>query len=796
MFRNYVKVALRNLRHNKAYATINVLGLALSMACGILIFGLIKYHVGFDKFHPDPDRIYRIVTESHRDEVNYTQSVPPPLGKVFRNDYTYAEKVARVVNVSPVITIETGKEKKKFKEKDGVTFAEPEYFEIFNFPLVQGDKKTALVEPNSAIITESIAKKYFGNENPVNKTFYIDNKFVFKITGVLKDFPQKTDFKTQIYLSYAGLKPYDSWLSADDSWGGISSQLQCFVRLRPTASVPEVEKALFGYVKKYRATSKNIHHYKLQPLDDIHFNPHYGGVIAKPVLVVLSFIGLFLLVTACVNFVNLATAQALKRSKEVGIRKVLGGFRKQIFWQFISETGIITISAALVAMVLATIALPYINQWFDMKMSVNPLSDWMLSFFIIALIVIVTFLAGSYPGLILSGFRPVVAIKGKISQQNIGGFNTRRVLIVSQFAISQVLIIGMIVIATQMRYAKEADLGFNKDAVVMVTIGNNSNLSAEHAVKDMFSKISGVKNVSLCFAAPASTDNSTTSVKYDNRSEMEVFSINIRSGDDKYLSTFDLKLAAGRNFFPSDSIRELLVNETFAKKLNLASPGQLIGKKISINGGTIAAPIVGVVKDFHDQSFHDDISAVCIVPNFNNYQYYAVKINMANMRNVLSALEKTWNDMNPDQVYEYQFLDDQLAQFYQLEDLMLKMVQVFTLIAIFIGCLGLYGLVSFMVSQKTKEIGIRKVLGGNIADILWIFGKEFSRLIFIALLIAAPAGWMLMHSWLQSFKFRISLGPWIFVLTILISITIAVIAGGYQAIRASLANPVKSLRTE
>ena len=475
MIKNYFKIAFRNLRKNRVYGLINIMGLALSMACCVLIFTLVKYHLSFDNFHKDPDRIYRFVTEQHRDEISYAASVPPSFGKAFRNDYTFAEQVARVViSHDALISIKQGEEVKKFKETEGAAFTEPELFDIFNFPLLQGVKKTALTEPNTAIITEHLAKKYFGNENPINKTFRYDNRIDFKITGVLKDIPANTDLKPEVYLSWANLKSLNEWYARDDAWGGISTELQCFTRLRPNITPAQIEKLLPAYVTKYRPKSKNVHHYKLQPLAQVHFDGRYGGVMEKRNLWILSFIGLFLIITACVNFINLATAQALKRAKEVGIRKVLGGLRGQLFWQFIAETALITIIAAFVAVGLSYLALPYVNEWFKTQMAIQFLSGFTPGYFHSFVGTACYFFGRFISRPILSGFRPVAALKGKLSQQHIGGFNTRRTLIVTQFTISIILIIGMMVIFRQMQYAKKSDLGFNKDAVVMIPMGFDS----------------------------------------------------------------------------------------------------------------------------------------------------------------------------------------------------------------------------------------------------------------------------------------------------------------------------------
>ena len=797
MLTNFFKIAFRNLIKNKAYGFLNIMGLALSMTCCILIFTLVTYHLGFDNFHKNSNRVYRFVTEQHRDQISYVASVPPAFGKAFRTDYSFGEQVARIATFdNELISFQVGAEVRKFKEHDGAAFAEAGFFDIFNFPLTRGSKENVLSEPNTAIITERIAHKYFGEEDPINKIFKLDNKIDCKITGVLKDLPRNTDQKAEIFISWPTLKSYDSWLTADDSWGGMTSSLQCFVRLRPGVTPAQIEPLLPGYVTKYRPKNKNVHHYKLQPLAEMHFDARYGGIMEKRNIWILSFIGLFLIITSCVNFVNLATAQALKRSREVGIRKVLGSLRWQLFWQFIAETALITITATILAIVFSMLLLPQVNEWFHTQMTINFFGDWRLLVFTPLLVLLVTFLAGSYPGLILSRFKPVIALKGKLSMQNIGGFNTRRALIVTQFTISLVLIMGMIVISSQMQYAKQSDLGFDKDAIVMIPTGADSVGIAENTLKKRLEIIRGVEKVSLCYAAPSSDEAWHTSIRFDTRTEDEQFRVSIKAADDQYLPTFGLQLAKGRNIFPSDSVNEFLINETMVGKLNISSGEEALGKKITFNSGSLTGTIVGVINNFHDRSFHEDINAVCITSFAEQYQNYAVKINPQNIAAVLPALEKTWSSAHPDKIYEHQFLDERIVEFYETEDTMLKLIRVFSFIAIFIGCLGLYGLVTFMVAQKTKEIGIRKVLGSSVGEILWIFGKEFARLILFAFIVAAPVAWWLMNNWLQDFKYHIQIGPWIFGLAVLITLVVAALTVGYQSIRAALMNPVKNLRTE
>ena len=774
MIRNYIKIAWRNIRRNKAYAFINVFGLSLGIACSIVIFSLVSYHLSFDTFHKNKDRIYRIVTEWHDEEVNHSRAVPSPVGKAFRTGYTYADKTARIIDFNnQLVSINDSKENKKFKEEKGIAFTEPEFFDIFDFPLVKGNKATVLKNPNSAIITERIAKKYFGTDDPIGKIIKINNNIDYKITGILKDLPSNTDRGQEIYVSYSNLIDHSRWLGNDSSWGGVNSGSQCFVLLKASVTPEQAMTGLKQIVKNnYTGRDLKVWQFKLQPLADMHFNTDFDGEADKKYLWAFFFIGLFLIITACVNFINLATAQALNRSKEIGIRKVLGSLPSQLFWQFITETALITFIAILFAFILAAFGLPYINSLFKTEITLHLFTNTPLLAFIGAIFILVTFLSGSYPGLILARFQPVLALKSKLSQKDIGGFSLRRILVVTQFAISQMLIIGTIVIASQMDYSKNSDLGFNKDAVILLPIPIADKVKTS-TLRSRLAGIGGVEDVSACYAAPASGSNNNTGLKYDTRAEDEHWSINEKFADENYLKTFGIKLVAGRNFYAADTTREFLVNETFVKKLNLKSADEVIGKRLSINGGSVTAPIVGVVKDFYNYSFHNDIAAICIMPSVSNYRRAAVRINMKNLKPALASMERIWNETYPEYLFDYAFLDDTIAEFYELDTTMLKLIEGFAGIAILIGSLGLYGLVSFMAVRKTKEIGVRKVLGASIRNILWLFGKEFTRLLLIAFVIAAPLAWWAMQKYLEDFKNRITMGAGIFIMAITCTFVIA-----------------------
>jgi ABC-type antimicrobial peptide transport system permease subunit len=794
MIKNYFIIAFRNLKRNKAYTLINVLGLSLGITCAILIFTMVNYHLSFDTFHSKADKIFRITTEFHQDGISREPNVPQPLGKAFSEDYVFAEKVARVYSSSDqLVSFPSSEGNKKFEEN--IAFAEPEFFEIMDFPLIEGDKNTILKEPNTANITERIAQKYFGDQDPINQIIRIRNEWDFRITGILQDLPINTDRREEIYVSYSNLKDFNSWL-AGDSWRGVAGGMHCFVLLKPDVLPADVDKVFPEMSEKYyNERDANIFQFKLQHISDFHFNPELGGYIEKKNLWALSLIGLFLIITACVNFINLATAQALSRAKEIGVRKVLGGHRRQLFWQFISETALISILALLLAFALAQLVLPSANQLLDMQLRINIFQDIYLLAFLPILLVTVILLSGFYPGLIVAGFQPVLALKGKLSQNHIGGFPLRRGLVVTQFAISQLLIIGTIVIANQMHYSRKADMGFRTDAIVMLPVPEREK-STISTLNSEISRIAGVEKVAFCSDAPASPGWAGVTVRFDSRTEDEDFDISVKAGDDQYVSMFGLQVIAGRDLHPSDTVREFLLNETTVKKLGVQSHQDVLGKKMQIGLNNSEGTIVGVVKDFHTKSFHEDIDPICITTSNDWYSNSAVKINPVNLQPTLMALEKTWTEVFPDQVYKYDFLDEQIARFYELDHMILRLIQAFAGIAIVIGCLGLYGLVSFMASQKAKEVGVRKVLGASVESITWLFGREFTSLLLLAFCIAAPVAWWVMNRWLENFTYRIEVGPGVFLLTIGITFAIALFAVGIKTLKAALLNPVESLRSE
>ncbi|RXF68297.1 ABC transporter permease [Arcticibacter tournemirensis] len=795
MLKNFFTVALRNIRKNKGYAFINIVGLSLGICCALIIYILVNYHLSFDTFHKSTDRIYRVITEFHQEGVELERAVPQPLGKAFRNDFGFSEKTARIATLnSSFIAVQSGKEVKKFDEENGVAYAEAEFFEIFNFPLEEGDKRTALIQPNTALITRNIARKYFGKEEALGKTIKVNNKDIFTVTGVLKDLPSNSERKNEIFLSYDNLKNWNQWIASDSSWTGVFGGLECYTLLKKGVHPETVNKALAGLSDKYYdEEDSKVFRFILQPLKNVHFNTGMDGEISTKTLYTLSAIGVFLLIVACVNFINLATAQSLKRAKEVGVRKVLGSSRKQIFWQFIAETFIIVLTAWILSFLLAGVLTPLINQLLHSNIAVR-INDSRLLFFSGITFVLVVFISGFYPGLIQSAWRPAETLKGQIKNSG-GSFSIRKMLVTVQFAIVQMLIIGVIVIAVQMHYATTTDMGFTKEGIVILDIPHQDKATMK-TLKNKLAQLPGVESISFSLATPASNSNNVTGIRYNNREKTEPFDVNAKQADENYLTTYGIKLVAGRNIFASDTIKEFLVNETLVRKLKLSSPLDIIGKRIFVNGDSWKGTVVGVVKDFYNHSFHTGIEPVCIMSDFRQYRKCGIKVNLQNLGTLLPQFEKTWNSLYSENIYSSTFLDDDIRKFYEKEQMMLHLVELFAAIAIFIGCLGLYGLVSFMALQRTREIGVRKVLGASENSIIWLFGKEFTILVLLAFVIAAPlAGWV-MHHWLQNFVYHIPVNWLIFLISIVITLVITALTVGYRSVRAARSNPVQSLRME
>lgn len=796
---NYFRIALRNIVRNKAFAAINIVGLSLGLTCSIVIYALVSHHLSFDNFHGDLSSTYRFVVEAKNEGINYSQWVPQPLGKAFANDYAFADKVARTRDYSSVmISLPEDKDNKKFKEDRLFSFAEPAFFEIFNFPIIVGSA-SEIKEPNTALVTREMAIKYFGSEDAVNKVIRVNSQGTivdFRIVGVLQDFPVNSHFTRKIFVSYQNLKDFNAWYASDESWGSFNSGMQCFVKLKPHVTKVQVDEAMQSLVKKYYDEddgSSEIYSFFLQPMSEVHLDTQFGASFSEKNIWTLSVTGFLMLLIACINFINLATAQVLNRSKEVGVRKILGSLRMYIFMQFMVETGVIASLSVAVACLLSYLLLPFLNTLLNENLVIHFFDQWQVPVFLFSILIIVVLASGVYPAMLLTRFQPSRVLKDKLS--NSSGLSLRRVLITTQFVVSQVLIICIIVIESQMSYSLNTDLGFEKDAIVMIS-SPQPDATKMKTLKARIEQLPGVQDVSLCFDAPGTTTNVETSVRYNDHEKDEPWDINLKEIDENYLRTFDLQLVAGRNIVQSDSLRDFLVNETFVKKLGIASPQEVIGKMLHVNGGTMNARIEGVVKDFYMYSFHDPITPTCFAMDYSWFRNYAVKVDITQSQEIVAKINAMWSETYPDNIFAYEFLDERVEKFYKADQAMFKLVQIAAFVAIVISCLGLYGMVSFMAVRKTKEIGIRKVLGAGVTGIVWLFAREFAMLIGIAFIVAAPVAWTAMDKWLAGFAYHISLSPLSFVVAIGCTLLIAALTVSYHSIRSAVANPVKSLRTE
>ncbi len=802
MFKNYFKTAYRNLKRNKSYALINTLGLAVGISACLLIFLVVQFESSFDNFHPKKNSIYRVSTVfNNADGVEYNAGVNLPVAKGLRIDFPQIREVASIFKEDGQITVEGQAGNLKKLKEDNFYYAEPQFFSIFNFDWLAGDPKTSLNNPNNAVLTQATAEKYFGNwKSAIGKTIKYKNKDLYTITGILKNPPHNSDFPLSVVVPYSALEHTNRKSNLDD-WVSTFGDGYTFVVLPKELSVAKFNSDLKAFAKKHKPAEYANDSYIAQPLSEIHYDERFGNyndhTFSHSLINALSLIGIFLIIIACINFINLATAQAVNRSKEVGVRKVLGSSRKQLAMQFLGETGLIVICAIVISILLAGTTLPFLNSLLETQISANFLSNPPVILFLLCAAVLITLLAGVYPAIILSGFNPITALKSKVTAKMVGGISLRRGLVVVQFAIAQILIIGMIIVVSQMNYFKNVSLGFNKANIINVPLVTDSmNLTKIDYLRNQLLSNPNIQDVSFSYASPSDNGNWSSDFRFDHALKSTNFDVNLKWADANYFKTYNLQFVAGHAYNNSDTVREFVVNETLLKKLGITDPQKAIGKQINFWDGEKVANIGGVIKDFNAYSLREPVSPVVLGSWKEVYRTINIKIKAGSEKTVLPYIEKLWTNTFPDNLYNYKFLDQKIASFYKQEDQLSQLYKLFAGLAIFISCLGLYGLVSFMAAQRTKEMGIRKVLGASARNIVFLLSKEFTILIFIAFAIAAPVAYFIMNKWLQNYAYKISPGFSVFFLAILISIIVAWLTVGHRAIKAAIANPVKSLRSE
>jgi putative ABC transport system permease protein len=787
MLTNYLLIAIRNIRRNITYSFINVFGLSLGIASCLLIFLLVRNELSYDSFHTKADRTYRVTMNA----LDFNPSVSMVVTHNLRTAFPELEHVSQFWFQQEGM-VKVGQN--RYTEK-AFAFGDDQFMKIFDYNWLAGDPATALSEPNSVVLTESIARKYFGDKEAMGQVINIQNELDLKVTGLIKDLPGNTHLPFNFMISFETLRKR---LNIENRHFYNINGGYTYIVLPKNYSAAKLQNQMPSFIeetwgKEIAKEAKLI----LQPLKDIHFDQRYlhtsfSPTTSRETYYTLGAVAFLIIIIACINFINLATAQAIRRAKEVGVRKVLGAKRPQLIGQFLGETSLLVLLSVIIGTLTTWFILPRINSWLDVKIEASQLLDNSVLGIIVLLIISVILLAGLYPAFVQSAFAPIRSLKST-AQISLKGLTMRKGLVIVQFAISQILIVGTLVVALQMDFFKNQDLGFDKAAVINFQIYDKEK---GNVLAEKLRAIPSVTNFSFSSGAPI-YNNSFAPFSSEELGFPKDDVTEIKYIDEKYMDMFGLKLLAGQKVSKKatgDTLNNVVVNETLIHKLGMQDPQQAIGKHFKQSGQY--STITGVVQDFQSESKHKLRRPCVLVYNPGGFYMTSVKLQPSGMRQSIARIEKEWSALFPERLFQYEFLDDRLAASYRQEEKVYTAFKLFSSIAILIGCLGLYGLIAFAAAQRTKEVGIRKVLGASVINIVSLFAKESAILILIAFVIAAPVAYYVMHSWLENFAYQVSFGLKIFLMAIGASFLIAGITIAYQAIRAAVANPVKSLRSE
>lgn len=806
MIKNYLRVAFRNLLRNFNYTLINVTGLSIGLTSCILIFLLIRYDLSFDKFNSKYDRIYRIVQNSKSGSgVSHNAAIPYPFPEAFRNDFPDVPLLTQI-HVEGESLLNINGEKIKINK---VIFADSLFSEVFDFHFLSGNPKVDLGQPGKVFFSKSLAYKILKNKKP--GSIKLNNKVELEVAGIVEDAPPTSHIQYSIIVSFPSLTsdflgglPLNEW--------GLSSSGFCYVVLPDQVKAATLESRLRDFVTKYHSKEDASRKtYLLQPLKAIHFDTFYTdtafATVRESDLMMLGVLGLFILIIACINFVNLATALAVKKSKEVGVRKTLGASRRQLTVYFLTDTLIITFLSLIISLGVVEWLLSWLNKFLERNIHVHLISNLSLTFFLLCLVFFVTLLSGFYPAAVLAKFNPVVVLKNKLSSRERSGVSLRRVLVIFQFMVAQVLIIATLIISNQMHYSRDKSLGFDKEAIVTVQMPENKKELLDN-FRSRLETNPDITGLSYAVGAPVSDNNVSTGFRLTSNDTQEPFKVSMKLVDRFFMDTYGLNLKAGRWFTesdekgadmslpPKDQHFVYVINEAAMHQLGFQNPEEVIGKSITSGLMDISGQVIGVVEDFHMASFHEKIQPLVFM-NFPFFYYYAgIKINPKNLSKTIPFIREKWSELYPDYYFEYEFLDEYWAGLYKQDERTFTLFKILSGVAIFIGCLGLYGLISFVANQKVKEIGIRKVMGASVVNIISSFSREFIILIIIAFALAAPLVWYFMNEWLNGFAYHIGISWLVFLIGLTATLVISLLTVGYRSIRAAMANPVDTLRTE
>lgn len=816
MIKNYLLTALRKLARQRVITLINLIGLAIGMACCLVIYVIVKHEYTYDAFQENSDRIYRIVSETKEPAgVDYDGSICFPMAEALRDNFSALESAAQMYARNyGVIKLQDEKGGEKRFQAYHVAFTDAHFLKTFSFPLLAGHRPSLLQNPDEVVLTRQLADKIFGPDYQdqydqlIGKMLEV-NQQMYRVSGVLEDVPDNTNVYFHMLLPLETVKQeHPNWTS---NWTSVPYASNAFLTLPEGYDPMQLEQSLnqlkHQYLDEDLATRRTYH---LQALSDIHTEQRYGGTFItapKPLMIALISMGIIVLLTGCINFINLSTAQAVQRAKEVGIRKALGSRKRQLIGQFLGEVSILCLIASLLAVGLADLFLGAANRYmsaFSNYIAMTFELDTTVIYFLVALIGVITIVAGYYPARVLASYRPVEALKQSIQATKVGfaaKFSLRKVLVVVQFTIAQFLLFGTVVVATQMRFFEEQDMGFVKDGVLVVDLPDGEKRAREQFRNELLTR-SDIESVTLCSRAPTSRNKNFNEVYAAASGGAEKYQLEEKCIDPNYVSMFELTLVAGRNLreedYAPDSVREyrVLLNEKAVKVLGFESPEEALGQRVMMGStASYTMEVVGVLKDFANNTLKEAVNP--------NYLFYGDHMREANIKlasldvpQTLKAIQTFWEEQYPDAFFQYEFLDDYIAILYTLEDTMFQFFRIMAGLAILIGCLGLYGLVSFLALHRRKEIGVRKTMGATVRHILYRFMKEFSWLVLLAFVIAAPLGYFAMRTWLDGFAHRIDLHAGYFILTFGAALLVAWLTVGFQSTRAALANPVDSLRNE
>jgi putative ABC transport system permease protein len=797
MVKNYLKIALRNIRRHKGFSFINITGLAIGMACCILIVLFVRDELSYDSYHTKANQIYRVIKKTEtQGEMSTSISTPPPLGPALAHDFPEIVNYVRFISPSREEVLIGYKDRKFYETR--FFFADQTVFDIFSFPLIKGNPETALQEPYSVLITEEMADKYFGEDDPLGKVLNFNNRDDYRITGVLKNIPHNSHFRFDFLASFTTLNHY--FILPLDDWG--SCAFSTYLQIPEKYSAVEIEKKFVAFLQSHVGEDHFLKDLHLQPLTSIHLHSHFKGEIEAnsdmAYVYIYSAIALLILLIASINFINLSTARHLNRAREVGMRKVLGANRAQVIRQYLGESVFLTFIALPLSLVLVEIFLPVFNSLVRKELTVGYIHNFPFVLAIVAVTFIIGAVSGVYPAMFLSAFQPTRIFRGVV-QSGPSQSRLRSILVLAQFSISILLIACTLIINNQLNYIRNKKLGFDKEHVLVLPLKERSILYTYRSIRNELLQNPNVLKVAIASDAPGQTGvnrNPFLPEGFDKTNSILIHNIRV---DYDFIETMGIEIVEGRGFSPefaTDASTAFILNEAAVGKIGWESP---LGKQLEwMAGGDKYKKgiVIGVVKDFHFKSLHREIEPLVLHIWPRSYDNILIRISPGDIRGTLAYVQEIWNRLAPNFPFVYSFLDEDFDKLYKSEERLGRIFIYFSLLSIFIASLGLVGLASYSAEQRTKEIGIRKVLGATVSNIVLLLSKEFTRWALLANFIAWPVAYSIMHSWLQNFAYRAGIGLGTFLFTATLTFLIALVSVGYQSLRAALADPVKSLRYE